>query len=99
MVIWVVPEPVTLLVSVTSICSKVLSSEVSLMVMLPDSASTASLKLSTMLALTATPLALSAGTELERVGLVESIAAEGVAAFEGSDLTDSLPPVSAVVTL
>ena len=72
MVIWVVPEPDTLLVSVTSICSKVLSSEVSLMVMLPDSASTASLKLSTMLALTATPVALSAGTELERVGLVTS---------------------------
>ena len=52
-----------------------------------------------MLAVVATPVVLSAGTELERVGLVESIEAEGVTASEGSDLADSLPPVSAVVTL
>ena len=63
-----VPVPV-ILESVTVIVSTVESSEDFLMVMLPLSTSTASLKVSTILASTATPVAPSAGVEEDRVGL------------------------------
>jgi hypothetical protein len=67
-----VPVPVTKPL-VTSMEAMVELSDVFLMTMLPDSTSTASLKVSTMLLSIATLLALSAGLELLRVGSVESI--------------------------
>ena len=71
MVICVVPVPV-ILESVTAMASIVELSEVFLMVILPLSTSTASLKLSTILASTATAVALSAGAEEDSVGLAIS---------------------------
>ena len=71
MVICVPPLPLTL-APVTSIVSMVLSSDVFLIVILPLSASTSSLKFKTIFALTATLVALSAGVEDERVGAVVS---------------------------
>ena len=68
MVIWLVPLPVTKPL-VTSILSTVELSEDFLIVILPLSTSTASLKVSTILASTATPVALSDGVEEERVGM------------------------------
>ena len=68
----VVPVPVTKPL-VTSMVSTVESSEVFLMIILPDSTSTASLKVSTILLSTATPIALSAGVDELSVGLVVSI--------------------------
>ena len=65
------PFPVTLLL-VTLIVSTVLSSEVFLIVILPLSVSTVSLNVKTIFALTATPVALSAGVDDERVGAVVS---------------------------
>ncbi len=70
-VICVPPLPLTL-APVTSIVSIVLSSDVFLIVILPLSASTASLKFRTIFALTAIPVALSAGVEDDRVGAVVS---------------------------
>ena len=67
MVICVPPLPLTF-APVTSIVSIVLLSEVFLITILPLSASTASLKFKTIFALTAMPVALSAGVEDERVG-------------------------------
>ena len=69
MVICVVPVPV-ILESVTAIVSTVESSEDFLMVMLPLATSTASLKVRTILASTATPVAPSAGVEEDKTGLV-----------------------------
>ena len=71
MVIVVVPVPATN-VLVTSILSTVELSEDFLIVILPLSTSTASLKVSTILASTATPVALSDGVEEERVGATTS---------------------------
>ena len=65
------PLPLTL-APVTSIVSIVLSSEVFLIVILPLSTSTASLNVSTILAFTATPVALSVGSEDDSVGAVVS---------------------------
>ena len=67
MVICVVPVPVTN-EPATSMVSTVESSEDFLMVMLPLATSTASLKVRTILASTATPVAPSAGVEEDRVG-------------------------------
>ena len=66
MVISVVPVPVTKPL-VTSMVSTVESSEDFLIVMLPLSTSTASLKVSTILASTATPVTPSEGVEEDRV--------------------------------
>ena len=63
-----VPLPVTKPL-VTSMLSTVELSEDFLIVILPLSTSTASLKVSTILASTATPVALSDGVEEERVGM------------------------------
>ena len=71
-VIWFVPVPVTLF-SVTSIVSRVLSSLVFLIVIFPLSTSTASLKVKVIFAAADTPVALSTGTDEERVGFVLSI--------------------------
>ena len=71
-VISLVPVPVTLF-PVTSIVSKVLSSLVFLIVIFPLSTSTASLKVNVIFAVANTPVALSDGTEEDRVGLVLSI--------------------------
>ena len=65
------PLPVTWAL-VTPICSTVLLSDVFLIVIFPDVALTLSLNVRTILALTATPVALSAGTEEERVGAILS---------------------------
>ena len=65
------PFPVTLLL-VTPIVSTVLLSEAFLIVMLPLSVSTVSLKVRTMFASTATLVALSAGVDELRVGAVVS---------------------------
>ena len=67
MVIVVVPVPVTN-EPVTSMLSTVELSEDFLIVILPLSTSTASLKVRTIFASTATPVALSDGVEEERVG-------------------------------
>ena len=67
----VVPVPVTKSL-VTSMVAMVESSDVFLMVMLPDSTSTASLKVSTMLLSTPTLVALSAGDEEDSVGQVSA---------------------------
>ena len=53
---------------VTSIVSIVESSDVFLIVILPLSASTFSLKFNTMFEVTLTPVALSAGVEDDKVG-------------------------------
>ena len=71
MVICVVPVPVTN-EPATSMVSTVESSEDFLIVILPLATSTASLKVRTILASTATPVAPSAGVEEDRVGLVTS---------------------------
>ena len=68
----VVPVPVTKSL-VTSMVAMVESSDVFLMVMLPDSTSTASLKVSTMLLSTPTLVALSAGDEEDSVGSVPAV--------------------------
>ena len=65
------PFPVTWLL-VTVMLSTVLSSEVFLIVILPLSVSTVSLKVRTMFASTATLVALSAGVDELRVGAVVS---------------------------
>ena len=72
MVISVVPVPVTKPL-VTSMVSTVESSDDFLIVILPLSTSTASLKVRTILASTATPVAPSAGDDEDRVGLVVSV--------------------------
>ena len=64
--------PVTAL-SVTSIVSRVELSLVFLIVIFPLSTSTASLKFKVIFAVADTPVALSDGTEEDRVGLVLSI--------------------------
>ena len=69
--IWLEPEPVTLL-PVTSIVSIVELSDVFLIVIFPVSTSTFSLKLRTMFAFTPTAVALSAGVDELRVGLLVS---------------------------
>ena len=66
------PLPLTLF-PVTSIASMVLSSEDSLIVIFPLSASTASLKDSEIFAETYSTVAGSAGFELDKEGLVLSI--------------------------
>ena len=58
--------------SVTAMTSTVALPDVFLMVMLPLSRSTTSLKVSTMLEPSATPVALSAGDEEASVGATES---------------------------
>ena len=68
-VIWDVPVPDTRSVSVTSIVS--ITALPFLMVMFPLSVSTFSLKLRTIVASTATPVALSAGTDEVNVGSVK----------------------------
>ena len=73
MVIWVVPVPV-ILESVTAMASIVESSDVFLMVTLPLSRSTAWSNVRTILASTATAVALSAGAEEERVGAGHAVA-------------------------
>jgi len=73
-VIAVVPVPVTC-ASPTAIVATVELSEVFLIVMLPDSTSTASLKFRTILAFAATLAALSAGVDEDRVGAVVSVIA------------------------
>jgi len=70
----VVPVPVTKPL-VTSMVSTVESSDDFLITILPLSTSTASLKVSTILASTATPVAPSVGVEEDRVGLVVSVLA------------------------
>ena len=71
MVIWLEPEPVTLL-PVTLIVSIVESSDVFFIVIFPVSASTLSLKFRTIFASMATAVALSAGVDELRVGLLLS---------------------------
>ena len=70
-VIWDVPEPVTWPL-VTSIVSTVELSDVFFIVIFPVSASTISSKFKTIFASSATPVALSAGTDEVKVGLVLS---------------------------
>ena len=69
MVISVVPVPVTL-EPVTSMVSTVELSDDFLIVILPLSTSTASLKVRTILAVLTIPVAPSAGAEEDRVGIV-----------------------------
>ena len=70
-VICVVPVPVTFEL-VTSIVSKVLLSEVFLIVIFPVSTSTLSSKFKTIFALSDTLVALSAGVDDDNVGLLVS---------------------------